>query len=374
MTKSKEKKAREYEKTRNILTLVNLLLTFIFLICVFAIGKNGGLSAWFVRWIEGWSPSVWVTVGAYGLGGLILSTSLFLPLKFYSGYILEHRYKLSVETVGGWFKDLFKSLGIEIVITLLMIEVVYALMRGTAQHWWLWAAACWILFAVVMSNLFPVLILPLFYKLTPVKNKKLVTKLVKMAKKVGAKILGVFEMDMSRKTKKANAMLTGLGNTKRIIFGDTLLKNFSEREIEVVLAHELGHFYHKHMWKLILMSTVATFAGLFLAHLSLTYFIEVIGFRGLDDVANFPLLLLVLSLFFLITMPLSNSFSRFCERQSDQFALDQTKDAPSFISAMEKLAEQNLANKKPNPFIEFCLYSHPSISKRIQMAKNFRKK
>jgi len=335
-------------------------------------GKRGGLSAWFVGWIDNWSASIWVTVGVYAVGGVLVSTLLFLPLRFYSGFILEHRYDLSTETAGGWFKDLFKSLGIDLIITILMIEVVYALMRHAAQSWWLWAAFFWILFAVLMSNLFPILILPLFYKLKPLEDKSLVNKLIKLAKKVRAKILGVYVMDMSRKTKKANAMLAGLGQTKRIILGDTLIKNFTPKEIEVILAHELGHFFHKHTIKLIAISSIITFAALYLVNQILVFFIDVIGFRGLDDVANFPLFLLTLFLFFLVTMPLSNTLSRYYERQSDLFALKQTDDVPSFISSMEKLAEQNLANTEPNPVIEFCLYSHPSISKRIQFAKDFK--
>ncbi len=369
MTQSKEARAKEYDTIHNRLTLVNLVLTFGFLIACFAIGGNGGLSGWFVRLIEESFNSSWAIVGLYAVGAVLFSTLLSLPLKFYSSYTLEHKYDLSNETVGGWFFDLFKSLAIDLVVSVLIIEVIYLLMRNVTELWWLWAAGLWIVFSILVGNLFPVLILPLFYKLKPVENKELVDKLVKLANRVNAKVLGVFEMDMSRKTKKANAMLAGLGNTKRIIFGDTLLKNFTDEEIEVILAHELGHFYHKHIWKLILVSAGLTFLGLYLANSILSVSLDIFGFNGFDDVANFPLLILVISLFFLITAPLSNGFSRACERQSDQFALDQTKDVDNFISAMEKLAEQNLANKEPNPIMEFFFHSHPSISKRVEMAK-----
>lgn len=374
MTEAKAQKAKEYEKIKNKLSLLNLALSLFFVLACFVIGSNGGLSTWFTQWINSWSSSVWITVAAYGAGVVFLSTLLFLPLKFYSSFTLEHKYELSNETVGGWFFDLFKSTVIDLVVTILMLEVLYALLRHTGEFWWLYAAALWIVFAVLVGNLFPVLILPLFYKLKPVEDKSLVDNLIKMAESVQAKVLGVYEMDMSRKTKKANAMLAGLGNTKRIIFGDTILKQYSQKEIEVILAHELGHFYHKHTWKLIFFSTIATFIGLYIAHNSLVYFVDIIGFQGLDDVANFPLLILSLSLFFFITMPLSNAFSRYCERQSDRFALDRTQDTESFISSMEKLAEQNLSDKEPNAFIEFCLHSHPSIGKRIKMAQEYKSK
>ena len=373
MPKKKNEKAKEYEKIKNKLMLLGLFLSFAFLLGSFALGKEGGLSSWFARWIETWSSSCWITVAVYGIGGVLVSTLLFLPLKFYAGFTLEHRYHLSNETAGGWFLDLSKSLVLDLILTVAMLEIIYALLRTVTDSWWLYAAGLWILFVVLLGNLFPILILPLFYKLKPVENKTLVNKLIKMAAKVKAKILGVYEMDMSRKTKKANAMLAGLGHTKRIIFGDTILNQYTQKEIEAILAHELGHFYYKHTWKQIFLSSIATLIGLFLTHHVLSYFVGVIGFRGLEDVANFPLLLLSLSLFFFIITPLNNIFSRYCERQSDRFALEQTNDPKSFISSMEKLAEQNLADLEPNPFIEFCLHSHPSIGKRIQMAKMFKK-
>lgn len=372
MPTDKEKKAKEYDKIKNRLMLVNLILTLVFLIACFAIGGNGGLSGWVTRLIQSWTDNVWFVVGIYGIGAVLFSTLLGFPLKFYSSYLLEHRYELSNESLGGWTLDFFKSLAIDLVITLLFIEVIYLLMRTVTDAWWLWAAGLWILFSIVLGNLFPVLILPIFYKLKPVENKELVGKLVKLAERVKAKVLGVYEMDMSKKTKKANAMLAGIGNTKRIIFGDTLLKNFTDEEIEVILAHELGHFYHKHIWKLIFVAAAFTFIGLYLADWVLSFSLDYFGFSGYADVANFPLLALIISVFFLVTMPLTNGFSRICERQSDKFAIDQTRDIPSFISSMEKLAEQNLANKEPNPVMEFFFHSHPSISKRIQFAKDYK--
>lgn len=369
MDESKQQKARAYEKIRNLLFLFNLVVTVALLVASFSVGKEGGLSGWFARWIETWSPNVAVTVAVYTLGGLLAGTLIFLPVRFYSGFILEHRYELSTETVAGWTKDLLKSFAIDLVVAVLMLEVVYALIRGAGAFWWVWAAGAWILFAVVMSQLFPVLILPLFYQLKPVENQELVARLVSLAEKVKAKVLGVFVMDMSRKTKKANAMLAGLGKTKRIILGDTLLSQYTPEEIEVILAHELGHFYYRHLWKRLASGALLGFLGLYLVHLVLSFFVDWIGFRGLSDVANCPLLLLTLTLFFLVVMPLENMFSRYHERESDRFALNQTGNPSSFISSMKKLAEQNLANLEPNPVIEFLLHDHPSIGKRIRMAE-----
>lgn len=371
MQNNPQQKARDYEKIKNKLFVFNVVFSLVLLAASFTVGGNGGVSGWFARWIESGSPHVIVTIALYGVGGVLASILVFLPVRFYSGYILEHRYGLSTETVRGWFVDLLKAMAIDVVVTVLMLEVVYALMRFSAERWWLWAAGAWILFAVVVSQLFPVLILPIFYKLKPVEDNNLVQRLVGLAYQVKAKVLGVFVMDMSRKTKKANAMLAGLGATKRIILGDTLLENYTPDEIEVVLAHELGHFYYRHLWKRIATSSVMSLIGLYLVNLVLNYFIGVVGFHGLADVANFPLFLLTLSLFFLVMMPLENTLSRRSEKQSDQFALEQTGNAAAFISSMKKLAEQNLSDLNPSPAVEFLLHDHPAIGKRIAMAERF---
>jgi len=225
-----------------------------------------------------------------------------------------------------------------------------------------------------MANLTPVLIIPLFYKLKPLANESLKEKLTDLAEKAKTKILGIFEIEFSRKTRKANAMLAGLGNTKRIILGDTLLNNFSEDEIEAVIAHELGHFYHKHIWKMIATASVLTVAGFYIANLALTGLLNTFGYLGLrdvTDVAAFPLLMLSLFLFSLVTMPLNNSLSRALERQADRFALTTTDKPGAFIAGMQKLAKQNLADTEPPPLIELLLHSHPSIGKRVRMAQQY---
>ncbi len=189
-----------------------------------------------------------------------------------------------------------------------------------------------------------------------------------------AKILGVFEMDLSRKSKKANAMFTGIGNTKRIILTDTLVRDYTPEEIESVLAHELGHFYHNHIWKLVGVSTAATFVGLYMTNILLGVLLRAGGFSQMTDVAALPIFALVLSVFGLLVMPASNTYSRVFEKQADTFALETTQNPQAFISSMRKLANQNLSNPDPNPVIEFMLYSHPAISKRIKLAESFQAK
>ena len=177
---------------------------------------------------------------------------------------------------------------------------------------------------------------------------------------------------MSKNTKKANAAFTGIGKSKRIILGDTLLSNFTKDEIEMVFSHEMGHYKKKHIIKLMTLSTFLTFAGLYITALLYGGSIAYFGFSGISEIAALPLLFLYLSLFGLVTSPVTNILSRKFEWEADTFALETTGNKSAFVSAMEKLAEQNLSDKSPNRIIEFLFHSHPSIEKRIQFAQKFR--
>lgn len=364
------KKAKAYERIHNKLFLVNIILSFLILV----IFVFSGLSKYLEGYVSQVSTNIWINIALYTAVCCVVSSILFLPVSFYSEYTLEHEFDLSNETIGGWAGDWAKSFFLNLLFLLIFAEVLHLFLRLTAQWWWIWVGFFWLLFGIVVSNIFPILILPLFYKVKPLENQALVDRLMKLSNSVKAKILGVFEMDLSRKSKKANAMFTGVGNTKRIILADTLVNNYTAEEIEAVLAHELGHYYYKHIWKLIAASTAATFAGLYLTKILLNHLLVLGDFDSVTDVAALPLFALVLSFFALLVMPITNTFSRYLERQADIFAIEKTGNPAAFISSMKKLSTQNLSNPDPNPFIEFVLYSHPAISKRIKLAEGYIKK
>jgi STE24 endopeptidase len=216
-----------------------------------------------------------------------------------------------------------------------------------------------------------VLIFPLFYKFTPLDDQELVARLTRLAERAGARVRGVYRFDMSRKTVQANAALTGLGNTRRIVLSDTLLDHFTPDEIETVLAHELGHHVHADLGKGILVQSVVTLGGLWLAGLGLGWGVKVFGFQGVADVAALPWLALVLGVFGLVTMPLNNAYSRWRERLADRYALKTTQQPQAFASAMTRLANQNLSDADPERWVEVLLHSHPAISRRVAMAQEF---
>jgi STE24 endopeptidase len=226
---------------------------------------------------------------------------------------------------------------------------------------------------VILANLAPVILMPLFNKFTPLGDDQaeLESRLVTLAGKANTKVLGVFKFDMSRRTTTANAALTGLGNTRRIILGDTLLERYSADEIETILAHELGHQVNRDIPWGILVSSVLTLLGFYLVGLGLEWGVAYFGFYGPADVAAMPLFVLVMGLYGLVTMPLENAFSRWRERRADQYALRMTGNGKAFAAALAKLADQNLSDAEPEPWVEFFLYSHPALSKRIRTAESY---
>jgi STE24 endopeptidase len=237
--------------------------------------------------------------------------------------------------------------------------------------WWLWASAFMILFSIVLANLAPVLIMPIFYKFKPLEDAELVRRLTELATRARTRVRGVYTMMLSEKTTAANAALMGLGNTRRIVLGDTLYRDYTHDEIETILAHELGHQVHHDIgWSLVVQSII-TLAGFYLADLFLRWGVAQLHYEGIADLAAFPLFGLALGAFGFITMPLGNAYSRWRESLADDYALETTHNAPAFVGAMEKLANQNLSELEPEAWVEFLLYDHPPIGKRIKRGEQF---
>ncbi len=364
-----QQRAKRYEAIHNVLFVVETVYTLALLVVFLLTGASDFLadSAFAI------SENPWIATALYGAVVVVATKVLFLPLNFYGGFVLEHRFELSNETFSGWLLDEAKSLGLNLVLSVIALDVIYFLLRRAGDWWWVGAGLFFLLFGVVLSVLFPVLILPLFYKLQPLDNESLKQKLVALAQRVGAKVLGVYRMAMSEKTKKANAAFAGLGATKRIILGDTLLDKFAEDEIEVVMAHEMAHYKHGDISKLIAWSTLTTFFGLWIADRGLRWGLVKFGYNQISDLGAFPLLALCLFGFGLVAMPLDNAFSRWREWKADRTALELTKNPEGFIRAMRKLAEQNLADLSPHPVIEFLLHDHPSLARRITWAERWQR-
>lgn len=366
----RQKQAKEYARLSRRLFLVDLGLGGLYVIAWLGFGWSASLR----DLLLGFTANPWLLVIGYALvfGGIYYLINL--PLSYYEGFVLPHRYGISTQTLAGWVSDQVKGGLLAGVLGGLLLEIIYLVLRVAPDTWWLWAAGILLLFSVLLANLAPVLLMPIFYKFAPLGDDyaELAQRLMRLAEQAGARVRGVYKFDMSRRTTAANAALTGLGNTRRIILGDTLLNEFTSDEIETVLAHELGHHVHKDIPLGILLDSLFTLAGLYLANLILQLGVRLFGFQGPADIAALPIFALAIGAFGLLTMPLTNGFSRWRERRADEYALQTTGKPQAFASAMTRLANQNLADADPEPWVEFLLYSHPALGKRIQMAESWK--
>jgi STE24 endopeptidase len=361
--------AKRYARISRRLMLVDLVIGALYALAWLAFGWSTELEETLLNYTD----NDWLLVAGFGLvfGGIYYLINL--PLSYYSGYVLPHRFEMSTQNLKGWVIDQAKSLGVGIFLGGLILEVIYAVLRLSPDLWWLWAAGILLLFSVLLANLAPILLMPIFFKFVPLgeEHSELVERLVRLAERANTRVQGVFKFDMSRRTKAANAALTGLGNTRRIILGDTLIDKFTTDEIETVLAHELGHHVHKDIPVGMFVESLLTLIGLYLASLGLNWGVEKFGFDGPADIAALPLFILVVGAYSLVTMPLGNAFSRWRERRADEYTLRETGNGMAYAAALTRLANQNLADADPEPWVEFLLYSHPALSKRIAMAEAY---
>jgi STE24 endopeptidase len=370
--------ARRYNSVKRYLSVADFLLGLAFLLVLLFARTRGGF-----RWTEalrdysyaGSGQRYVLAVFLYVVMLLVGGKLLGFALDYY-GYHLERRYHLSNQKLPSWLWDQAKEMLVSIVLATIVVELIYATMRVSPQYWWLIAWAVFIVLTVFFAQIAPVVLFPLFYKFEPLKNDELRDRLVRLSERAGTKVRGVYEWKLSEKSKKANAALTGLGNTRRIIVADTLLEGYSSDEIEAILAHELGHHVHGHIARSILLQVVITFFGFWATSAVLRYATDQRHMFAVDritDFANLPLLALISTVMSFALLPLLNAYSRHNERQADRYCFRSIADVGPFITSMDKLATQNLAERNPSPLVELFFHSHPSISRRIDAAKAFRK-
>ncbi|HEX8598807.1 MAG TPA: M48 family metallopeptidase [Chloroflexia bacterium] len=362
----RQRTAVEYAGIKRRLFFVELGLAILLVLALLFLGWSAAVRDW-AGSITGDS---WLIVALYTVALGVGYTLVSLPLDFYSGYVLPHRYGLSTQSLGVWVSDTLKELAISAVLGLGAMEVLYWLLRTLPDWWWLVMAGLAWLFMVAMTQLAPVLLMPLFYKFRPLDDAELVARLTRLAEGAGAKVRGVYVMDMSSRTTAANAMLTGLGGTRRIILGDTLLSNYTYDEIETVLAHELAHHVHNDLPRGLAAEAVILLASMAAAAMLLNWGVPAFGFRGIADVAALPFFMVAMVGVGMIALPLGNFLTRQMERAADRYALQTTRKPQAFRSVMLKLAGQNLAEAEPPRWVRVLFHSHPSIAERVAFAED----
>jgi STE24 endopeptidase len=362
--------ARRYNRIKRWLGIADFVLGLTLLLVLLVTGWNGTLRD--IAYQASFQIYVFA-VFLYVLMLIVIARILGGALDYY-GFRLEHRFNLSNQKLRSWLWDQAKGFLVGLLLASVAVEILYFIIRAAPQYWWLLAWVAFLCLFILLAQLAPVILLPIFYKFEPLQDEELKSRLVRLSEAAGTRIRGVYKWNLSEKSKKANAALTGLGNTRRIILADTLLEQYSSDEIEAILAHELGHHVHKHIFKSIVVQAGITFVGFWVANWVLHYAMERWhSFETLSDFANLPLLVLIATVLSFILLPAINAFSRYNERQADRYAFRSISRVAPFISSMNKLAEQNLAERSPSKWVEWFFHSHPSISRRVAAAEQWAK-
>jgi STE24 endopeptidase len=371
----RQAKARAFARDRYRLLAIDLFYSFALVAGFLVTGasewlKTTLLSAGPLRSaVNAWGQ--WPLTAVYVAVLFTAYTVAMLPLSWWSGFVLPHRYGMSNQTPRGLAIDEIKSFCLGLLLGVPVAVVIYALLARLPSTWWIWASVLLVVLQIVMSYIAPLVIVPLFNKLVPLNDPDLTERISRLAAATGVRIAGVFTIDLSARTRAANAMVMGLGRTKRIALGDTLYADFTHDEIETIIAHELGHDVHHDLELGLVLNAVFVVCGMYVAYVFLNWGVAYFGFAGLADVAALPLLVLAAGVFSLILMPVTNALSRWRESLADSYSLRVTGKPRAFAAAMIRLANQNLAQVDPPRWIVWLLYSHPPIAERMRMAERF---
>lgn len=359
--------SKKYNNTKLVVGIGKAIISFILLFLFVYLGFSLQLE----NYVRTFTENLYLVFMMFVFVIGIFSSVLFMPINIYTGFYLEHRYNLSNQTFFKYFLENVKSMLVGLIIGVPILLLFFYVINQFGDLWWLVFASAMFLISVVLSQLFPIIILPIFYKIIPLQDEELKLRITKLAKGAGITVQNVFSFNMSKNTKKANAAFTGLGKTKRIILGDTLLNDYSKDEIETVIAHELGHYKHKHIIKNLIFGTISSFLTFFVISIIYKNSLSWFDFEIITQIAALPLLSLWAMLIGLIQSPIGNILSRKYEYEADRYAIESTLKPDSFIKTLNKLTDQNLGDREPHPFVEWFFYSHPSIKNRINAIKDF---
>lgn len=356
-----EARARRYHRRQFGLMLADLALGTAMLAWWSGSGAATRVAAFLAAGLQ--SPSA--VVGAMTLVLGASQALLTFPLDVLAGFVLPRRAGLLTQSLGSWLGDRAKVLGIGGALGLLSVQVVYALLRWSPDRWWLWAGGILAMGTVLLAAVVPIWLVPLFYRLTPLEDPALRARILGLANRMGVRAAEVAVADFSRKGRAANAAVVGLGRTRRILVSDTLLREFPVEEVEVVLAHELGHHARRHVAKGLLLQSVLVVGALWAADRAFHAGAAALGLAGPADPAGLPFLALVVTALGLLTTPMVAAWSRRLEREADRVALEVTGAPHAFVAAMERLGRLNLAERQPGRLRELLFATHPSLEARI---------
>jgi len=367
LNRQRQELARRYEKEKRRLGLAGSALSLAALLVFYFSGLSSNLAH---LWAG--SAAAW-TFLAYTAGFLAWLTLFGLPLSYYGGYVHEHKWSFSTQKLKGWISDQVKTFAVGLSLGWIVMAILLGIIARFPRVWWLVAGLAMALVSVVMATLFPVVILPIFHRYTPVENKELTDALEEILAREGLKSSGFFQEDMSRRTRKENAFLAGLGKTRRVVLGDNLVKNMTEPEVVSVIAHEVGHYRHKHLWKGVVVETLEQLAVFYFLNIAMRSVFPGFPASTREVLAVLPVMVVIGGVASaLLFGPAGKALMRRFEKQADLYAVSQVKDRQAFLTALAGLADRNLGNAYPAWWVKVLFYTHPPIGERLEYIERAR--
>ena len=371
ITLDQHQKAADYTLAKSKVGLVDLILESIVMLGWTLLGGLEWLNQALLSWMgAGLTQELALMVSFMLIGGLIA-----LPLSWYQTFVVEERFGFNKTTPQLWLIDMVKGLALGAILGLPLLALVLWLMEMGGQVWWIWAWGALVAFQLLMMWIAPNWLMPLFNKFTPLEDSQLIERITALMNKSGFKAKGFFVMDGSKRSAHSNAFFTGIGSSKRVVFFDTLLSQLSGDEMEAVLAHELGHFKHKHIIKMMFTSFALTLIGLALLGWLMTHswFYTGLGVSpsvyasgaGQNNALALLLFMMVVPLVTFLSAPISSARSRKQEFEADAYAAH-VSSASWLASALIKLYQDNASTLTPDPWFVKFYYSHPPASERLE--------
>ena len=365
---------RAYQRQRVALAIVSPLVGIaVGLLLLFT-----GVAQWLRDLANARAKGQWARVLVFFTLYSVIMAVVLLPLDWYSGWALEHRFALSNQSLGDWALDQGKALVFQIVAVgvLPLLALAMRVVDAHPRRWWLWLSLGALPVAAASVLLQPLVFDPLFNKFTPLHDASLRDDILALARRADIPARNVYEVDMSTKTKKVNAYMTGFGSSQRIVLWDTTLKQMSRDEILFVMGHEMGHYVLHHIWKGLAWVAAGSFAVLWLTAWFARALLARFGGRwnvhAAGDLAAIPLLFAMLMWVNYLGAPVANAISRGVEHEADVFALEITHDNDAGARSFLKLAEGNRSDPEPAGWVKLLLFTHPPLGDRIRFALDYK--
>lgn len=363
--------AMSFYRSGNLLWILNQAWGFIVPLLFLVTGFSGRLRTFAAKIGKNW----YGTIAVYLVLFIALVQLLDFPLDYYGGFVRQHAYGLSTQSLAGWMRNWTVSLALGLVFALAFVWIFYWLIKKSPRRWWIYGSCVAIAITLFVAFIQPMWIDPLYNTYGPMKNKELEAKILALASKAGIQNGRIYEVNKSAETKSMNAYVIGIGKSNRIVLWDTIIAGMTTDELLFVMGHEMGHYVLHHVWWLLGFASIVIFVMFYFLYKSVYYltnrYRNRFGFNSISDIASVPLFVLLMAVFSFFLAPLANWDSRMFERNADTFGIEITQNNTAAGEAFLVLQKNDFVNPRPGPLYVFWRCSHPTLAARVAFFNSY---